>query len=291
MKKKAQKWIFLLPAAGLFILWLGASYHTFVLFFSRIGNDYFSPYLKLGTLLKDEAKDVSLNTLDKGALVRLVKGLQAENHVLTSQSMLMTELQRQNDELRKMVNLPPMPKWRRVPAEIILRDPAQWLYSFTISKGSRSGIRKGCAVFTIDSNGTPLLLGQVFSVSKHSAKILSIYHKDLHLSGRLNVSRAAGLINSTLQSTSEYYLQINYLPRDLNYINDEEVFTGGFERNIPPGLKIGNLVNIDKDSSIFSNQLYINGWIKPSADFNDLRFVYVAVPDETEYSSPKGENK
>ena len=280
-----------MPAAGLFILWLGASYHTFVLFFSRIGNDYFSPYLKLGTLLKDEAKDVSLNTLDKGALVRLVKGLQAENHVLTSQSMLMTELQRQNDELRKMVNLPPMPKWRRVPAEIILRDPAQWLYSFTISKGSRSGIRKGCAVFTIDGNGTPLLLGQVFSVSKHSAKILSIYHKDLHLSGRLNVSRAAGLINSTLQSTSEYYLQINYLPRDLNYINDEEVFTGGFERNIPPGLKIGNLVNIDKDSSIFSNQLYINGWIKPSADFNDLRFVYVAVPDETEYSSPKGEKK
>lgn len=291
MKKKAQKWIFLLPAAGLFILWLGASYHTFVLFFSRIGNDYFAPYLKLGTLLKDEAGDVSLNTLDKGALVRLVKGLQAENHVLTSQSMLMTELQRQNDELRKMVNLPPMPKWRRVPAEIILRDPAQWLYSFTISKGSRSGIRKGCAVFTIDSNGTPLLLGQVFSVSKHSAKVLSIYHKDLHLSGRLNVSRAAGLINSTLQSTSEYYLQINYLPRDLNYINDEEVFTGGFERNIPPGLKIGNLVNIDKDSSIFSNQLYINGWIKPSADFNDLRFVYVAVPDETEYSSLKGENK
>ena len=280
-----------MPAAGLFILWLGASYHTFVLFFSRIGNDYFAPYLKLGTLLKDEAKDVSLNTLDKGALVRLVKGLQAENHVLTSQSMLMTELQRQNDELRKMVNLPPMPKWRRVPAEIILRDPAQWLYSFTISKGSRSGIRKGCAVFTIDSNGTPLLLGQVFSVSKHSAKVLSIYHKDLHLSGRLNVSRAAGLINSTLQSTSEYYLQINYLPRDLNYINDEEVFTGGFERNIPPGLKIGNLVNIDKDSSIFSNQLYINGWIKPSADFNDLRFVYVAVPDETEYSSLKGENK
>ena len=95
-----------MPAAGLFILWLGASYHTFVLFFSRIGNDYFAPYLKLGTLLKDEAGDVSLNTLDKGALVRLVKGLQAENHVLTSQSMLMTELQRQNDELRKMVNLP-----------------------------------------------------------------------------------------------------------------------------------------------------------------------------------------
>ena len=280
-----------MPAAGLFILWLGASYHTFVLFFSRIGNDYFAPYLKLGTLLKDEVGDVSLNTLDKGALVRLVKGLQAENHVLASQALLMTELQRQNDELRKMVNLPPMPKWRRVPAEIILRDPAQWLYSFTISKGSRSGIRKGCAVFTIDGNGTPLLLGQVFSVSKHSAKVLSIYHKDLHLSGRLNVSRAAGLINSTLQSTSEYYLQINYLPRDLNYINDEEVFTGGFEHNIPPGLKIGNLVNIDKDSSIFSNQLYINGWIKPSADFNDLRFVYVAVPDETEYSSPKGENK
>lgn len=281
MKKRDQKWILLLPAAGILILWLGAAYHTFFLFFNRVGNDYFSPYLKLGSMLKNSADDVSLNTLDKDALVRLVRGLQAENHVLTSQSLLLTELQRQNEELRKMVNLPPMPKWKRVPAEIILRDPAQWLYSFTISKGSRSGIRKGCAVFTIDANGTPLLLGQVFSVSKHSARVLSIYHKDLHLSGRLNVSRATGLINSTVQSASEHYLLINYLPRDLQYGNDEEVFTGGFERNVPPGLKIGNIVNVDKEASIFSNQLYINGWIKPSADFNDLRFVYVAVPDET----------
>lgn len=280
MKKRDQKWILLLPAVGILILWLGAAYHTFFLFFNRVGNDYFAPYLKLGSMLKDSADDVSLNTLDKDALVRMVRGLQAENHVLTSQSLLLTELQRQNEELRKMVNLPPMPKWKRVPAEIILRDPAQWLYSFTISKGSRSGIRKGCAVFTIDASGTPLLLGQVFSVSKHSAKVLSIYHKDLHLSGRLNVSRAAGLINSTVQSASEHYLLINYLPRDLKYVNEEEVFTGGFERNVPSGLKIGNIVNFDKEPSIFSNQLYINGWIKPSADFNDLRFVYVAVPDE-----------
>ncbi|MBR2723381.1 MAG: rod shape-determining protein MreC [Lentisphaeria bacterium] len=280
MKKRVQKWIFLLPLAGILILWLGAAYHSFALFVNRAGNDYFAPYLKLGTFLKDGAEDLSLTALDKDALVRLVKGLQAENHVLTSQSLLLTELQRQNEELRKMVNLPLMPDWKRVPAEIILRDPAQWLYSFTISKGSRSGIRKGCAVFTIDAKGTPLLLGQVFSVSKYSAKVLSIYHKDLHLSGRLNISRATCLINSTVQSAADHYLLINYLPRDLKYINDEEVFTGGFERNVPPGLKIGNLINVDKEPSIFSNQLYINGWIKPAADFNDLRFVYVAVPDE-----------
>lgn len=287
MKKRDQKWILLFPVAGILILWLGASYHTFILFCNRVGNDYFAPYLKLGMLVKDEVRDVSLNTLDKAELIRLVKGLQAENHVLTSQALLLTELQRQNEELRKMLNLAPIPKWKRVPAEIILRDPAQWLYSFSISKGSRSGIRKGCAVFTIDSKGTPLLLGQVFSVSKYSAKVLSIYHKDLHLSGRLNISRATGLINSTIQSASEHYLLINYLPRDMHYTNDEEVFTVGFERNVPPGLKIGNLINVDKEQSIFSNQLYINGWIKPSADFNDLRFVYVAVPDEVG-TSPEG---
>jgi rod shape-determining protein MreC len=279
LKKRAHKWIFLLPAAGILVLWLGAAYHTFVLFANRVGNDYFAPYLKLGIFLKDGAKDISLKTLDKDALVRLVKGLQAENHVLVSQSLLLTELQRQNEELRKMVNLPPMPKWKRVPAEIILRDPAQWLYSFTISKGSRSGIRKGCAVFTIDANGTPLLLGQVFSVSKYSAKVLSIYNKNLRLSGRLNISRATGLINSSASSGNEYYLRISYLPRDLQYVTEEEVFTGGVERNVPPGLKIGNLVSVERPTSIFSNELYLNGWIKPAADFNDLRFVYIAVPD------------
>lgn len=281
MKNRTQKLIFFLLAAAVFVLWTGAVYYASGLWFSRIGNDYFAPYLKLGTLVREEARNISLKSMDKAALIRLVKGLQAENHVLISQSLLLTDLERQNQELRKLANLPSMPKWKTVPAEIVLRDPAQWLYSFTVSKGSRSGIRKGCAVFTIDSNGTPLLLGQVFSVSKYSAKVLSIYNKDLHLSGRLNVSKVSGLINSTIRSAAEHYLMINYLPRDLQYTTEEEVFTVGFERNVPPGLKIGNLVGVDKEMNHFSNQLYVNGWIRPAADFNDLRFVYIAVPDES----------
>jgi cell shape-determining protein MreC len=95
----------------------------------------------------------------------------------------------------------------------------------------------------------------------------------------LNISRATGLINATVSSGREYYLRINYLPRDLQYVNDEEVFTGGFEKNVPPGLKIGNLISVDRATSFYSNELYLNGWIKPAADFNDLRFVYIAVPD------------
>lgn len=281
MKNRTQKLIFFLIGAAVFVLWTGAVYHASGLWFSRMGNDYFAPYLKLGNLVKDESRNISLAAMDKAALIRLVKGLQAENHVLTSQALLMTELERQNRELRKLAHLPDLPKWKSVPAEIILRDPAQWLYSFTVSKGSRSGIRKGCAVFTIASNGTPLLLGQVFSVSKYSAKVLSIYNKDLHLSGRLNISRATGLINSTIHSAAEHYLMINYLPRDLKYTTEEEVFTVGFERNVPAGLKIGNLVGVDKIENRFSDQLYVNGWIRPSADFNDLRFVYIAVPDES----------
>ncbi len=263
-------------------MWAGAGYHAFVLWLERTGSDYFAPYLQLGSFIGAETHDVSLQTLDKDALIKLVKGLQAENHILTSQAVLLTELERQNAELRKMVNLPAMRGWKSIPAEIILRDPNQWMYTFTVSKGTSSGIRKGCAVFTVDKYGKPLLLGQIFSVSRHSAKVLSIYNRDLHLSGRLNVSRVTGLINSMIRSANEHYLLINYLPRDMHYVIDEEVFTCGFERNVPAGLKIGNLVAVDKEQSVFSNQLYVNGWIKPAADLNDLRFVYVAVPDGTE---------
>ncbi len=269
----------LLVFTGVFLLWALAAFHTFGLFAGRIANDYFAPYLQFGAVVKNQVQDASLNLLDKDTLVNLVRALQAENHVLNSQSLLLTELERQNEELRKMINLPSFPKYKSVPAEIILRDPSQWLNSFTVSKGSRSGVDVGCAVFTIGSNGIPLLLGRVSAVSAHSAKVSSIYNKELHLSGRLNISRATGLINATVSSGREYYLRINYLPRDLQYVNDEEVFTGGFEKNVPPGLKIGNLISVDRATSFYSNELYLNGWIKPAADFNDLRFVYIAVPD------------
>lgn len=289
MKKKLQKFLVFLFLALVLILWAGAGFYTVVSFLNRTGNDYFAPYMKLGNILRDGDGELSLRSFSKEELISIIKGLQSENHVLVSQSVLLNELERQNQELRRVANLPSMAKYNSVPAEITVRDPVRWFYSFTISCGSLKGVRKGCAVYTIDSAGVPLLLGQVLSVSKHTAKVLSIYHKDLHISGRLSENGITGLINAEVRSAFENHININYLPRDMKFIPDEEVYTGGFERNVPPGIKIGNLIRIDREESVFSNQLYVSGWIRPAADFNDIRFVYVAVPDVVDDYEEEGE--
>ncbi len=157
-----------------------------------------------------------------------------------------------------------------------MRNPTDWLYFFTINRGAVDGVKKGAAVYAISENFQPILLGIIDNPYKNSAKVMSIYHPKLKISGQLGNSKVIGLLNVSPKLFSEKNtIPIGYLPRKANYQIGEDVFTTGFEDNIPAGLKIGTLKFVDNGNSLFSNELYINGTVLPANDFNQLSLVTV----------------
>jgi single-strand DNA-binding protein len=73
-------------------------------------------------------------------------------------------------------------------------------------------------------------------------------------------------------------LPVGFLPRGGRYRHNESALTTGFERGIPAGLVIGELVSVENMETRFSSRLYLSGWLRPAAEFDRVRFVVIALP-------------
>lgn len=264
----------------LFVLAIVSSFNSCKFMADKIAGNFSYPYLQVGSKFANSViNDSYYLGKSKSELIKEIENLKTKNQLLASQVLLINELERQNNSLRNQKNLPPHDKFTYCYGEIILRDPVNWFESFTINRGGLDGIKKGSAVFTLDNNSNPLLLGVVEEVFDHSSKVLSISSFNLKISGRLSISQNVGLINfnENRYRLNNQYVAIDLLPSNDEYVIDEEVFTTGLEENIPPGIRIGNLSTIHKDNSIFSNELYISGLVSIKNNLGNIRFVTIAI--------------
>ncbi len=72
-------------------------------------------------------------------------------------------------------------------------------------------------------------------------------------------------------------LPIGFLPLRNVYTPGEMLQTSGFEKSIPPGIKIGNLGEVQSVDSLFSGELFLSGRFVPAMRLNEVRFLVIAV--------------
>ncbi|MBO5690201.1 MAG: rod shape-determining protein MreC, partial [Lentisphaeria bacterium] len=193
------------------------------------------------------------------------------------QAAAASELLLENERLRRILNLPSPATWEHIPAEVILRDPRFWHEQFTIDRGSIHGIRIGTAALAVSDSGMPVFVGVVSSLSRKTATVMTVYNPELRMSAILPRSGAAGIIHSGNQPPGKGMLPVGFLPLRQPYTLGEVLQTSGFEQNIPPGLKIGNLSDVQSADSLFSGELYLSGRFIPAMRLNEVRFLILAV--------------
>lgn len=279
--KKFVKLIYILVVSALLIITAASTFQTIKLAAARVAGDFFYPYLSAPALAGSYLSDQTLLLRDKYTLASNLEQLKKENSILSAKSAATAELTVENEELRKLLKLPPPESCNYIYAEIILRDPLFWEEHFTINRGSQDGLVQGAAVLAVMADAQtskPILAGIVKNVSKHSAEILTLMSPEARFSAYLPLADAFGFINS--DASFEKYAKettINFLPRQKRYKLQEQAITTGFEKNIPAGLLIGQLSHIESASAIFNNKLYLSGSITPAVNLNGIHFVIVTV--------------
>lgn len=280
----SRKNIFLI--SGLIILALIINLNIFRQLFHRLPADFFSPFFSAVSKMSaaaDDAKNSPFIKKSKSELISELLKLQKKNEIFEVRFTVLQKLQRENQELRNLLKLPPRPNFNCVFAETILRDPVYWDKRFIVNKGSNDGITVGNIVLMRipkqkNSNFTFAVVGRIKSVSRHSAVVNTILSEDCHLSVILPISKAAGIIKEGGRDSKKVWTKIQYLPRDLHYSTGEPVFTSGLSRWTPPSLIIGNLLAEDSHETYVHDNLYMEAKLEPAADFDDLRFVIILVP-------------
>lgn len=240
----------------------------------------------LGTTVGDVAVQTVLTPLRSGAsaltgwaeqlydYVFKYEQLAAENAALREELSQIQEdnrdaasIKRENDRLRELLKLQKEHEdYELVDSYIIAWDSNDWSYSFTVNRGSSSGIAEGMCAIT--ESGA--VVGVVSQVGSNYAVIKSVLDSSLKISATIASAGYSGIIRGSYATGQVGMLRMDYLPSAAVVRNNDQVVTAG-STVYPRNLILGNIV----DWAMTDNGMAKYAILKPAADMDSLEQVFI----------------
>ncbi|MBR5569468.1 MAG: rod shape-determining protein MreC [Oscillospiraceae bacterium] len=156
---------------------------------------------------------------------------------------------------------------------IISWDSGDWSNTFTINRGSSSGIEVNMCAVT--ANGE--LVGLVSEVGPNYAVIKSVLDSSLEISATISASGYNGMVKGGYTSDLPNMLRMNYLASNATiHINDQVVTTGSTV--YPRGLVIGKVVDAGYDDTGVAKYAIL----EPAVDIQELAQVFIITEYDVE---------
>lgn len=197
--------------------------------------------------------------------------LEAQVRALTAGQAEMIKYKEENERLRGMISFFDENKGKYLPSNVISRSDhlgtANDDQSIIIDKGSDDGLKDGLAVLDHEGN----VVGKISDTKEKISRV------DLLTSSRcklavsvVNAERTIGVAKGELGLTT----RIDFIPQTEILHKEDLVLTSGLEIDIPRGLSVGRIDQVNKES----NELWQDAYIRPISNLNDLSIVSVILP-------------
>ena len=208
------------------------------------------------------------------------ESLAAENAALKEELAQMKDdareaasLARENDRLRALLELTSTHEdYKLVDGYIIGKSSNDWSSTFTIDRGSSSGIAEGMCAIT--ANGE--VVGLVTEAGSNYAVVKSILDSTLEVSATMSASGYSGVVLGGYASGFEGLLRMDYIPSSAVIRNNDQVVTSG-STVYPRNLILGHVV----DAGFEETGVAKYASLKPAADIDSLEQVFII----TEYNA------
>ena len=201
--------------------------------------------------------------------------LVAENESLRSQLADAQESARkgieateENERLRNLLKLREQhTDYNMESAKIVLWSSSNWSSSFTISKGSTSGIELGDPVITEYG----VLVGQVTELGTSWATVSTLIDVDMSVGAYVGESGSSGMVVGEYSFMKNKQAKLTYLADGAQIFVGDDVLTSGSGGAFPAGLVIGTLTAVKTESG---GQLEY-GVVEPECKFDELVQVFI----------------
>lgn len=209
------------------------------------------------------------------------EALAAQNEVLEKRIAEMEDLarqadsvQRENERLRELMNLQAAHEdYKMVDAYIIGWSTTDWENTFTINRGTNSGIQTNMCAVT--ANGA--VVGLVTEAGTNYAEVTTVLDSTLEISGTISTSGYNGMVRGGYVNGNETLLQMNYLPSSAIIRNKDQVVTSG-STVYPRGLIMGYVV----DAGFEETGVAKFALLDPAADIRSLEQVFIITAYTTD---------
>ncbi|HEV2883215.1 MAG TPA: rod shape-determining protein MreC [Pyrinomonadaceae bacterium] len=210
-----------------------------------------------------------------------------ENEQL-KQRLLQTELDlknarqaaEENERLKGLLNLKQQTGYDSVPARVIARDSSIWFNTITINCGSASGVALNMPVVTAGG-----IVGRVIAVSPWTAQVMMITDEKAAAGAIVGQLGGSGALGSVRGFGESDLIEMRYVSGLQKVEVGDYILTTGQDGIYPPGLSIGEVVQVKHGTATQAHQILI----KPGAKLDQLEEVAVLLyqapqrvaPDQT----------
>ena len=178
------------------------------------------------------------------------------------------EASEENARLRKLLNLrEDHNDYVMESSKIVLWSSSNWSSSFTISKGSSSGIELGDPVITEYG----VVVGQITELGTTWATVSTIIDVDMSVGAFVGEAGSSGMVVGEYSFMKKNQAKLTYMADGAQIFVGDDVLTSGSGGAFPAGLVIGKLAAVKTESG---GQLEY-GVVEPGCDFSQLVQVFI----------------
>lgn len=207
--------------------------------------------------------------------------LVAENDALKQQLSAMEEnartadaLLRENERLRSLLHLTENRQdFELVDSYVISWSSGDWTSTFTIDRGTSSGIQPGMCAIT----GNGAVVGLVVEAGNSYAVVKSVLDSSLEISATISSSGSNGMVKGGYITGEQGMLRMDYLPSNAVIRNNDQVVTAG-STVYPRGLIMGYVADAGFDDTGVAKFAVL----RPAADISQLEQVFIITKFQAE---------
>jgi rod shape-determining protein MreC len=156
-------------------------------------------------------------------------------------------------------------KYRYLRAVVLENSVTTQSNYIVLGRGKNQELKEGMGLIDIN-NG---VVGIITTVSSDYAVVMSLLHKDSHLSGKLLKGGETGTLS--WDGKAPNIISITGIPKSAKVAKGDTIITSGFSTTFPKGLLVGFVTEVEPEKS--TNNYSIK--LKTAADFYNLQYVYV----------------
>ncbi|HEY5527748.1 MAG TPA: rod shape-determining protein MreC [Candidatus Anoxymicrobiaceae bacterium] len=214
-------------------------------------------------------KDGVINLFHLPTLSKERADLQKQVAALRKQSIDSKELEKQVDELKRLLHFNEgQAEFETVGAGIVGQSPTNWERLMIINRGASSGVKKYMSVVTDEG-----LVGRVISAGSRSAVVQLVTDSRSSIGVRDQRSRETGIVEGNNNET----IRFTPMKEDADLKVGDIVDTSGLGGTCPPGVAVGKITKVSKPTGLTRVVE-----VKPFVRFSKLDQVLIVITPEPE---------